>query len=145
MNIFSIVKITMMNTIKRQLNALFKLTFPDLSFRTGFTSKVVRIPERFILITYTDVSGSRIFLTVVWYVVVNCSWRARLTDVSWRIPKRFWNVTVNFYAFVKLKTKSVFLRTRSLLFYTLLKVWIPLFIGGAAFNTTLESYRPGCV
>lgn len=118
---------------------------PNLALWTWLASQILRIPQRLILMTHTDISWSRVFFTSRSHIVINSSSRTGLTQARSRVPKRIFLITVDFNAFIQVITKSEFLWTCFISFNASFVVVVPLFTCGAGLNTLLISIGPDVV
>lgn len=106
--------------------ACFLIRIPWCSLRTCFTSHVIGIPNRLILLTDTKIARPWVFLTISWHVIVNCSCWTWLALIRCGVPIRTCFITIYVDTSIQFKTKSLFLWTGLICFYTTLVFTVPL-------------------
>lgn len=119
-----------MSCVNRIRNASFLVFIPWCTLRTRLTSQIISIPNRFIFLADTNVSCSWIFFAISWHVVINSSWRTRLTLIGSRVPVRSCLIAVYFNALIQIKAESLFWWACLIYFDATLILVIPLLVKG---------------
>lgn len=121
---------------------IFLIRIPWCALGTCFTSHVIWIPNRSVLLTNAEIAVSWVFLTISWYIIVDSARWTSLALIRCWIPVRTCFITVDVNALVWMKIKYLFLWTCLICFYATLVFMVPLLTKRTVWNTILINYWP---